>query len=357
MKKRAFFLLLGICFLFMSPAWVSADDIDLSFEQLNWFGLATQTPNSSWGRVTIDFTGYSEIQYMNLKVNNKWAVQNMGIGSLFGPGIRQSLTTFFDLNVPHGTDVSTLDYMFSLSDEPMADFTVGTSGTASVKDLDYQIGGEGGVDLGTPEAVDRGSKSTAKVVKSAKLRDLDKFVNQEQKANECVPGAISNSLKYLQATKKISSTIKTGIQDIRKIVGTDAYGTDQDWYKKKQKHFEGVLITKFIEGLLPADIDNLIKELKKGEDVELDLDGHAATVVGVRVKKDGKIELDIFDDNQKADGVDKMRTVTIVNGKIDGMAFQRFVTESPVPEPTTLFLVGSGLVCLAAYRRRRSLGS
>ena len=30
---------------------------------------------------------------------------------------------------------------------------------------------------------------------------------------------------------------------------------------------------------------------------------------------------------------------------------------SPVPEPTTLFLVGSGLVCLAAYRRRRSLGN
>ena len=277
----------------------------------------------------------------------------------------QSLTTFFDLGVSHGTNVTSLNYYFEIVSDPSLVMPVSALTSTSVSPLDYQIGSVGGVDLGSPGHGDRGETSTAEVVKKAVLPDLEKFVNQEQKPNECAPGAISNSLKYLQARGRLPGSVESDIDDIKKIVGEvfrdikdedgnvidKIYiGSPYDWYLKKQKHFEDILETKFIESL--AGIDDLIKAIKRGDDVELFIHGHVAVVVGVRVKEDGQIELDIFDDNQKGDGADKMRTVTFVDNKIDGREFQRFVTEKPVPEPTTMLLLGTGLIVFAGLRRK-----
>ncbi len=336
--------LLAASGLFFSGA---AYCLSVSFHQLDWIGSASSTLFSRWGKVDIDFTGYSTTQYFNLSVNGAWVVQNMGIDSLYGAGVSQSLSTTFDIGL--SGDIDTIDYAIFVDSSPIDTFAPVES-PASVENLAYQIGGEGGVDLGSPGApAAPAGKNKATVAESAKLPNIDKVVNQVQKNNECVPGAISNSLKYLQATGKLSTTVKTDIADIKPIVSWTADGAPQSWPSLKGAHFKNTIKTTV---LTPDEITKLIKAVNAGHDVELDLAGHAAMIAGVRKYSDGRVELDIFDDNQTDDKVDPMRTVQIIGGKVDGMSIDGFVVEK-VPEPGTLPLLLLPLGGLIWRRCRR----
>ncbi|MEM7167543.1 MAG: hypothetical protein AAF581_18950 [Planctomycetota bacterium] len=303
----------------------------LSFGQLDWHGITTTTNDSSWCRVRIPYVGYSSPMYFNLNVDGAWVVRNMGLGSPYGVSVPQVVTTTFDLGVPAGTDVASLGYACSITPIPMATIPAGTLLPASVFDLRYQIGGEGGVNLGTPgaPAAPLGG-NTATVVASAKLPNIGSFVNQVQTTNECAPGAVSNSLKYLQAAGQpmLPASVATSIGDLRAILGTtDADGTPANWPMVKQAHYQGSLMTMFI----PAnDIAAVMAAVNAGKDVELDLAGHVAVVAGVRQYSDGRVELDIFDDNQSDSLSDPIRTVEIKAGAVNNMSIDRFVVEMAV---------------------------
>ncbi len=308
----------------------------LSFHQLDWIGISSSTPDSAWGRVTVNFTGYSNTAYLNLNVNGQWAVQNMGISSLYGAGVNQTVSTTFDLGVTAGTDVSNLNYYYEISSAPMLAAPSGPIVNTFVNGLAYQIGGEGGIDLGSPGApgIPTGGNA-ATVTMSGGIPNIVQFVNQPQGMYECVPGAISNSLKYLQATGQLTPSLPSDISDIKPIVQWASDGSPTNWYKLKADHYKDTLTTTI---LAPDNIMDLINALNAGKDVELDLDGHVAVVAGVRKYSDGRIELDIFDDNQKDNISDPLRTVEIRNGKVDGQTLERFVVESAVPEPSMMVI-------------------
>lgn len=80
-------------------------------------------------------------------------------------------------------------------------------------------------------------------------------------------------------------------------------------------------MTKFLE---PDDIHELIDAVNAGKDIELDLAGHAAVIAGVRKYSDGRVELDIFDDNQTDEESDPLRTVEIRDGSVDNLSIDRF---------------------------------
>lgn len=103
----------------------------------------------------------------------------------------------------------------------------------------------------------------------------------------------------------------------------------------------------------PKEIDDLIKAVNAGKDVELGTRRHAAMIAGVRKFTDGRVELDIFDDNQTDKKSDPMRTVRIVNGKIEGNDVVAYVVES-VPEPGSLWLfaIGAGAFAWTVRQRR-----
>lgn len=327
----------------------------LSFEQLNWFGLSSSTSNSPWGFATLDFTGFSDTEFFNLNVNGRWVVQNMGIDSLYGAGTLQAVRTTFDLGVSAGTDVTSLQYVYAITSDPISTIPTGAFTSANVSDLDYQIGGEGGVDLGSPGAPPPPVNVSTKPEKSGKLPDINKFVNQVQKPNECAPGAVSNSLKYLQATGKVSQALPTSISDIRPILGTTATGSPTTWMQAKKDHFDPLGIrTEFVDSLSMEDICKVINAINAGNDVELRLVGHVEVVAGARYYPDGTIELDLFDDDQKDNLMDPMHTSKVSNGKIDGLTFGRFLIES-VPEPSIFAVYGLGLVSLifCSWRRAR----
>ena len=316
-------------------------------EQLDWVGLSSSTPDSSWGRIALDYNRPAGIYYFNLSVDSgmgtvgaQWAVQNMSIES---PGGDDKIMTYFDLGVPDGTDVSSVNYGYSITSVPVTS-PPPVSGTTSVPDVKFQIGTEDGQDLGTPKPAPKPADKTAIAASndpnSGVIPDKDKFVNQAQKPNQCAPGAISNSLKYLQARGGVSSTLPTSISDVGSVIGTDADGTPASWYKKKKTHYKDHVNVRWVEApLTVAKVQDLVKELKDGQDIEMDLKGHVEVLAGIRLKKDGTVDLDLYDDNQTDDKSDPMHTSTLMtdgtNQIVDGMVLERFVIECP-KETTTV---------------------
>ncbi len=313
---------------------------DIIIEQLNWIGLATFTPYSTWGRVTLDYNEPPGIYYFNMSLGGAtaptWVIQNLSIET---PGGAQTLMAYLDLGVPANTNVASVDYGYSITPGPI-NVEPPIAAMAWVPDLDFQLGGEGGVDLGSPSPPETNTSTIAvNPADSGVLADKDKFVNQPQGKNQCAPGAISNSLKYLQATGKIPAAIPTGIGAVGAVVGTTANGTPQSWYKKKATHYKKHVNTRWIEApLTVAKVRELAKELKDGQDIEVDLDGHVQVLGGIRLKPatDGTytVDLDLWDDNQTDKKSDPMHTSPLMENaagtqQVDGRDLQRFVIECP----------------------------
>ncbi len=356
MNIRTIALVTGALFLSLVILPCPAAASVVSFEQLNWVDDLSATPDSSWGRVTLDFVGSSIDQYFNLTVGSEWVVQNMSVGSLYGAGVSQTVSTFFDLGVEHGVDVPEVVYSHALGDTPLLSPPVLGSELAPVADTDYQIGGEDDIDLGSPGPVDRGTSSGAPVYKSGQIPDLDKFINQPQGTNDCARAAVSNSLNYLKATGKIDFT--ETMAEVKAWAGTSSSGgTPSDWYTKKKAHLEAKGMTvRFIEApLTAAKLEDLIAQLEDGQDIEMDLAGHVEVLVGLRWLEDGTVELDLFDDDQTdGNNADGMHTSTLrASGStqyVDGMRLERFVIECPEPSTMCLLVLGG----LAVIRRRRA---
>lgn len=331
-----------------------ANAATLSFEQLDLFGISSSTSNSSWGRLTFEYEGTSDIQYFNLSVNGNWVVRNMGVQSLFGEGILQQVGRLFDLGIAPGFDVTTLGYVVSFGPDQLASTPTGPETVVGVSSLAFQIGGEDAVDLGSLPPPVTGSGAPAALVSSGSLPGIETFTNQEQGAFECVPGAISNSFRYLQSRGGLPAGLDTSIATIKGQLPQFPTGTGSNWPTIKAGLYSDLLQTRFFE---PGNFAGLIAELNAGQDVELDLQGHAAFIVGARLYADGRRELDIFDDNQLGDGADPMRTVEIIGGNVDGMLVERYVVECPVPEPSTYGVLGAalliGIVCVQKRRRKK----
>ncbi|MGB2807415.1 MAG: hypothetical protein WBC22_06730 [Sedimentisphaerales bacterium] len=321
------------------------------FEQLDWVGPFDPVTNSSWGRVTLQINKPRGFYYLNLSVDTDGnqqftpVIRNMSVETT---GETQTIASFFDIFLdeqnyePH--PVPALSYKYSISEVPQQEPPTAEPMTADVISIEYQVGSEDVIVGPLPDLVNPGILCLVK--KSGKLPNLGSFVNQPQSRNYCAPGAISNSLKYLQATGGIDSTVDTSINTVAGQIGTTSSGTSSNWYLKKQtlSYFTDIVTTRYIEAPLDdAEIDDLINELNRGQDIEMDLKGHVEVLAGLRVRCDGSIELDLFDDNQTDSVSDPMHTSTISGTYpntqyVDGMELERFVIECPIEEEIVVLL-------------------
>jgi hypothetical protein len=96
------------------------------------------------------------------------------------------------------------------------------------------------------------------------------------------------------------------------------------------------LCTDILEGGGPDVINQVIDAVNAGKDVEIDLKGHVAVVVCIRKYPDGRIEIDIYDDDQQDGLSDPVRTVTLTGDgtagnpyKVDGFELDGFIIEYP----------------------------
>jgi hypothetical protein len=309
--------------------------------------------------------------YLNVMIDGEVVISNMSlpapIPNATDPFAPTPLNVQLALPTPPGVPLFGVDILGTFSEQPID--LLGMEGKpaaqpADVFNLNYQIGGETDgsgetIDLSdilTPDPVPLQLPTLEDilgetVVKQAQMPNIASFVNQVQGENQCCNTAISNSLGYLQANGRAPLLTDYSPGQIGNLLGTTADGTPASWYQAKEAQIEGLapafdLAQEIIEveddgGLGEAEIDALIAAVNAGKDVEIDLEGHVAVVAGVRVKANGEIELDLFDDNQTDMMADPLRPVTVQDDggtlKVGGMALERFVVESfpffdsPVP--------------------------
>jgi hypothetical protein len=178
----------------------------IRLSQIDWFGLNTSTPFSTWGELRIDYIGPPTTYYANLVILNTglpepWVLQNMGVDPLFGPGVPQTVCTLVPLTIDPGAPVGSADIIFSLTPFPIQQ-PGPLIQTVPVPSKPIQFGTEDLIELGSPADLPAkgDSNKTDTPSMSGKLPNITSMPNQPQGANECAPGAISNSLKYLDNT-------------------------------------------------------------------------------------------------------------------------------------------------------------
>lgn len=349
----------------------------LSFSQLDFNLEGAIINNSEWGAVDLTYTGDTGILYFNLNVNGTWQVQNVPVVSREGPGLEQIENFNFDLGVARGTNVSSLNFGFTLTPAVQTSIPVGSTLSLVNNELvvSFRDVGEAAPAL-LPAAPLVGGQAADPAKHAHK-----KFPNQECGLNECNPTAASNSLQFLKSQNGLTiadaditiAAIKAKLQAhpeggvFRDHNDTRASGNPNAWWEDKKAYVESKnfpITTKQI-----TKLSDIAAEIDRGEDVELQGDWHAAAIVSITDLAGGKFSVDVAHDTaQGMAGGTKTQTIIFnpTTGKFegspgffDGSGFQYAVSESVVPEPSTVILLSLGLVCLAAcrlkhYRRSRA---
>jgi hypothetical protein len=311
----------------------------------------TTIVNSDWGSADLTFVGSSSVQYFNLSLNGFWAVQNMPVLSNEGSGVIQTQTFNFALGVPSGTPVSSMSYGLVLSTTLLSSPPPAT-GTASVSDRTVVIatGEEGESLFQTParpaigSAVAPSGASPLKVQQGQVARvPAPAFnfgvPNQEVGLNECVPGAISNSLKFLKMQGLNLPDALISIDAMKTATGWTPAGAPTAptaWWDRKNTYMQNNHLP--VTTTTSMSFADALAALGRHCDVELRVPGHAAVVTGIVPLANGDYGIIIqHDTDQGAAGGTKSEVViykssdgTLWDGwSINGKTFDRFVIECP----------------------------
>ncbi|RLF30793.1 MAG: hypothetical protein DRJ99_01480 [Thermoplasmata archaeon] len=305
----------------------------ISFIQLNLNLEGTLITDSCWGEAIIEYEQDDEIMYLNLAVNEEWIVQNLPIMP-----VGNEFVIDFDLKIENGTEVTYLEYAYELTSNPLetmpSDFQ-----TAIVRDGSVTMySGETGI---TPTFTIPKIMIGCGIVDGAwhKLTDI---VNQPCGIAECVPAAISNSLKFLNKKHGLGMNDNDISIDKMKTATGWANGCPFGWRDKKKRYMEDnkypIETTIYDE---KVDLDKIIKEIRRGQDVELRVPGHAAMIAGIVKLANGKYVFGIaHDTKQGQNGGEQIQfsvydptTGKFTNGKwINGRKLSRIIVECPKKE-------------------------
>jgi len=357
MKAHRRLMIATICFAvlcFSSNLGAALTGVD--FAQIDYNQGQDSLANSNWGSATATFTGESGFQYFNLVVNGSWQVRNVPVFSLAGPG-SQSMLFNFDLGNTPGTNVSSADFVTSLTLTPLTSPPVGAPlslyALAPVGDREVTVGGLDGPVGPIPPAV--GPLIGGVPVDSAFNMGMP---NQEVGLFECVPGAFSNSLMWLD-DRNDDISIPANLKSVDGLKGPTNWsvasgGTPVNAWVNKGDALKAFVTTRFIQ---PANIAEALAEMKRGEDIEVWGDHHAAVATGLVQNMDGTWTIYVtHDTNQGNLGGTVTEPITFdpttllltggAPGFFDGARIRGFVDESPVPEPSMNLVVALGLLLL-----------
>lgn len=389
-----------------------ANTQSLAFYQLDFDLDGTITTNSDWGEVDLTFTGSTDILYFNLAINGTWQVQNIPVLSIEGSGVSQAMRYCFDLGVAPGTDVTTLNYDYTLTTTTQASMP-GGSYPASVQDRSViMYSGVAGVDIPpllAPAPLVGGEAKGGGCVHP-------NLPNQECGKDECVPAAVSNSLQFLNTKYKLG--IAAGDITINKMKQATNWGSktmasapgpgvdrvlspypaskpdpwtkkgcwiDHDnnaaageknaWWEDKDAYMKAHNLP--ITTTKVTSMAEIYKEVCRCQDVELMGDWHAAAIVGITPLAGGKYSIDVAHDTKQgqAGGTEKPQSIKYdpatnkfsgSPGFFDGSTFRYGISECPettggIGIPIDKFsllapyfaLTSAILVITAVYFRRR----
>ena len=336
----------------------------IDFSQLSFDLEGTSIPNTEWGAANLTYTGADPILYFNLTVNNSWQVQNVPVLSREGAGVDQTGVFAFNLGVPRGTSVSSLTFAFTLAPSLESSMPLGATVAPVVSVLQTSfsdVAEEAVPALAAAEPLVGGQAV------EAKKHPQKGFPNQGCEKNKCAPAAASNSLQFLKAKNNLNipdATISIAAMDAAMTNGNTAgakfKGGAHAWWVDKKAFLDAGGFGITTKQLLR--LSDIAAEIDHGEDVELQGGWHTAAIVGITDLGGGKFSLDVaHDTKQGVPGGTQVDTIVFdpATGKFkgspgfwNGSPFEYAVSESVVPEPSTLLLVGSGLAGIAVFRRK-----
>jgi len=308
-------------------------DIDFDHERV---------PRSAWGSVVLTFVGQPKVLYFNLNVDRQWVVRNVPVLSREGAGVRQQTWFSFPLGDCEGERVRRLGYGASLTPQIVARPPV-IANDARVSPRPYTLrqGIRGpGIRPKQPVPIE-GAKA-----QGPKLAHRN-FPNQPCRRNECVPAAISNSLRFLNDKHGLNMPAgDTSIDALKRPTGWSRRGGCPDGWEDGKKAYctaKNLPIETTVPNQ-PGQYANRIAEaIRNGCDVEIIANGHCAAVTGIQRLANGRYSLDLTHDPRQrgraGDGVTETvtynpNTNTVLDGTpwIAGERLRLVVIECPKQE-------------------------
>lgn len=340
----------------------------VTFEQLDLDINGEVTEDSSTGMATLTYNPFTELIYFNLAVNGEWVIKNVLVPGKNMTAANEPFSFSFDLGVDDGTDVTSLEYAFSLTPDTI-DTMPSPAVTATVSDGSYII------DNGLPAPSEEISENELDDPMGAPLKpgsitlvdyagqDMNYPVNQECGKKECAPAGLSNSLRYLNSKHDLGlggEGKEITIAKMKEIIGWEGGNCPADYAEKKKAFMDGnanyPITTEIIypkgDG---SKFDRVLNDLKTGQDVELwVLNGinHLVMLKFVYKYKDeeGKVKYGVYvthDTQQGEEGgtktefykydpeEDKFRG----KGKLNGTKIKQIVVECPAIATTTTVII------------------
>jgi hypothetical protein len=309
------------------------DPFNVSYEihQLEFFWVNREEPFSPWGSVTLGYEHASTPLYFNLAVGKRWVVRNVPVP----PSTERAYYTFgFDLGVTKGTEVTAVEYAYELTSDVLTTMP-GDFERAPVTERLVVV--SPGFLEGTPILRDPPDAEFGDAVVDSAFH-TGEFPNTGAGDKECVPVAVSNSLKFLNAKYELGLTEdEMRIPTMKKATGWDPRGCGYEWYKTKDQYMRdngyGVTTRKV------TDFDQIIKEIKAGQDVELCGDWHCAAVTGIAKLANGKYVIYVAHDTAQGERGGEIYEKIMYDpetekfegspGFFDGSGFSYFVVECP----------------------------
>lgn len=305
----------------------SAADGNLTMYQLDLVTDTGHLPSSNWGACDVSFVWQGIPLYFNVSLNGQWVVQNILLFSGDQPGEHQRIRANFPLPVPPGQPFPVGQVAFSLT--PNQSGPPSNFGVMPFVPMQYEIyAGSTGQDItiGAPVTL------VGCLVQDPPAAHA-KFPNQECGPMECIPAAVSNSLKFLNAKHEMGLDDKAlGIDKMKAATGwkKDAGAPNATWDKTKDKYCKlqaagaaGPHIPVTTRRLGNHQLDTIEAEIRAGQDVEIGTDTHCMALVGIAACADGYTIQVAHDTKQGKDGgtVTETGTISKTSRKISGIPF------------------------------------
>ncbi len=317
----------------------------IHLSQLSFLLDGTRTENTAWGQVQAHFPNPDglEVMYFNMQVGDLWAIQNLPVQpTTLQPDSFFDVFTDLDLGVPAGQSVPQVSVFPFLSPEPLSSLPPVLFDCPVMRErLVLDSGLDGFPAELFPPAPQVGTRASgAALLPSYNRSDF----NQDVGLNECVPGAASNSLKYLDANSTRDLSAVTAISTMKTATGWAAGGCGVDWAERKNKFMT--------DGNHPITTENTesfetaLEAIKAGKDVELTGGWHAAMVVGIVKMENGNYSVQVAHDTKQGEAEGTKVETIIYNpttkkfsgspGFFDGSIFRFFTIEAVKPQPITV---------------------
>jgi hypothetical protein len=331
-----------------------------TFRQLDVDLAGEFTPRSAWGALDFLYLGFPEtVRYFNLNVDDRWVIQNMPVLSEQGAGVVHEERFCFDLGVPDGTPVYSIDYGLALTPDVLDAPPPMVSAAPVISTMIVAHSGALGFPippLPPPDPVRLGG-----IVLDAPATHAG-FPNQECGPGECAPAALSNSLQWLNDQHNLDMPTSLITIDAMKtasnwdpnarVVSYYDEGDDLAFWKLKAEYCADLGLP--ITTRVIANFGAVKDALEDGQDVELCGHHHVAAVTGLAALPDGNIALKVaHDTRQGADGGTTYETIIydVANdifvggspGFFHGQSFHYFVIECPLESPPAWYGADDGL--------------